>query len=247
MSSDEAKKEEIARMKEEAAEMKEPDRASHLLDAQEKANKLFEDIASKLVRPGLTEKQLSDEIWDLGVQQHGIERQWHKNVVRSGPNTLKPYSEPLTDRVIQEDDIFFVDLGPIFEAWEADFGRTFVTGSDPHKLKLRDSLEPVWKTVKGRFDQNPDMSGEELYAIACEEAKKAGYEHGGVHAGHLVGHWPHERIGTGKVHLYITEGSKDTMNQTGKDGNKRHWILEIHLVDRERQIGGFMEQLLTLG
>jgi hypothetical protein len=29
------------------------------------------------------------------------------------------------------------------------------------------------------------------------------------------------------------------------NGNKRHWILEIHFVDREKQIGGFFEQLLT--
>jgi hypothetical protein len=29
------------------------------------------------------------------------------------------------------------------------------------------------------------------------------------------------------------------------DGRERHWILEIHFVDRGRQIGGFYEELLT--
>jgi hypothetical protein len=29
-------------------------------------------------------------------------------------------------------------------------------------------------------------------------------------------------------------------------GQERHWILEIHFVDRARQIGGFYEELLTL-
>jgi hypothetical protein len=29
-------------------------------------------------------------------------------------------------------------------------------------------------------------------------------------------------------------------------GAPRHWILEIHFVDRERQIGGFFEELLTV-
>jgi hypothetical protein len=28
-------------------------------------------------------------------------------------------------------------------------------------------------------------------------------------------------------------------------GHDRHWILEIHFVDRDREIGGFYEQLLT--
>jgi hypothetical protein len=30
-------------------------------------------------------------------------------------------------------------------------------------------------------------------------------------------------------------------------GRKRHWILEIHFVDRAREIGGFYEELLTIG
>ncbi|HEX5296387.1 MAG TPA: hypothetical protein VFW50_05320 [Streptosporangiaceae bacterium] len=31
------------------------------------------------------------------------------------------------------------------------------------------------------------------------------------------------------------------------NGQACHWILEVHLVDRERQIGGFFEELLDLG
>ena len=31
------------------------------------------------------------------------------------------------------------------------------------------------------------------------------------------------------------------------DGQKRHWILDIHFVDRARRIGGFYEELLTVG
>jgi hypothetical protein len=31
------------------------------------------------------------------------------------------------------------------------------------------------------------------------------------------------------------------------EGQERHWIFEIHFVIRARQIGGFYEELLTLG
>jgi Xaa-Pro dipeptidase len=31
-----------------------------------------------------------------------------------------------------------------------------------------------------------------------------------------------------------------------EQGRMRHWILEIHFIDRARQIGGFFEQLLTV-
>lgn len=171
---------------------------------------------------------------------------WHKRVVRSGPNTLFPYSENPPDRTTEEDDILFVDLGPVFEAWEADFGRTFVLGNDPTKTRLRDSLEPIWYDAKKKFDAVTEMTGEELYKIACDLAKQHGWKFGGPHSGHLVSDFPYERIPNDKITLYITDGNGERMRKPGKDGNMRRWILEVHLVDEERQIGAFYEQLLTV-
>ena len=91
------------------------------------------------------------------------------------------------------------------------------------------------------------MTGDRLYAIACQLAKEAGWEFGGQIAGHLVGDYPHERIPNDKISLYITKGNGERMRSLNAKGEKRHWILEIHLVDRERQIGAFYEQLLTVG
>lgn len=221
-------------------------RVAYLLDAQNKAVSLFEEIERTLIRPGVSEKELGKEIFTLAAERFGVTNHWHKRVVRSGPNTLKPYAENPPDRVIEADDILFVDLGPVFEAWEADFGRTFVLGDDPVKKKLRDSLEPVWFAVKAKYEANPDMTGEELYDLACEEAKLAGWEFGGQIAGHLVGSFPHERIPNDKISLYITKGSKEQMSRLNASGQKRHWILEIHLVDRAKEIGAFYEQLLTI-
>ena len=56
------------------------------------------------------------------------------------------------------------------------------------------------------------MTGEELYSIACAEAKNAGWEFGNIHAGHLVGDFPHERIPNDKISFYITEGNKNCEN-----------------------------------
>lgn len=225
----------------------EQERAASLQDAQDKAIELFNEISKTLVRPGITEKQLSNEIHERGQKRHNVRTHWHKRVVRSGPNTLFPYAENPPDRMIEEDDILFIDLGPVFEAWEADFGRTFVLGNDPVKQRLRDDLEPTWQYVKSRFDENPDMTGDELYAVACERAKHNGWEFGGAHSGHLVGDFPHERIPDDKITLYITKGNNEKMRRPGKSGHQRHWILEIHLVDKEKQIGAFFEQLLTVG
>ena len=40
------------------------------------------------------------------------------------------------DRIIAADDIVYLDLGPVFEEWEADFGRTYVLGDDREKHVL---------------------------------------------------------------------------------------------------------------
>lgn len=224
----------------------EQERAAYLLDAQSKAVQLFDEIEKTLVRPGVSEGELSKEIYKLGEERFGVRTHWHKRVIRSGPNTLLPFEENPPDRVIEEDDILYVDLGPVFEAYEADFARTFVLGDDPEKKRLRDSLEPVWNTVRRRYHEDPDMTGGRLYDIAREEARAAGWEFGARIAGHLVGQFPHERIPRDMTTLYITEGNDQSMTVPGKDGNKRHWILEIHLRDNANQRAGFYEQLLTV-
>ncbi|KAI0888487.1 Creatinase/aminopeptidase [Annulohypoxylon maeteangense] len=226
----------------------EQERANYLLDAQSKAVSLFAEIEEKLIRPGISEKQLSDEIHALGEKRHGVRTHWHKRVVRSGPNTLLPFEDNPPDRVIEADDILYVDLGPVFEKYEADFARTFVLGDDPEKIKLRDSLEPVWRKVKERFDvESTTMTGDRLYEIACEEAKNAGWEFGAWLAGHLVGQFPHERIPRDKQRLYITKGNEEVMVTPGSDKHRRHWILEIHLRDNKNNRAAFFEQLLTVG
>jgi Xaa-Pro aminopeptidase len=222
-------------------------RAAGLLAAQNSALALFEEAERSLIRPGVTERALSREVHALAADMFGVKAHWHKRVVRSGANTLMQYGKSPPDLTIQEDDILFLDLGPVFEAWEADFGRTYVLGNDPAKLKLRDDLETVFATAKAHYEANPDITGAELYAFACKLAEDAGWEFGGAIAGHLVGEFPHERSPGTKVASHIAPGNPARLNDPYPSGQKRHWILEIHLVDKTRQIGGFYEQLLTVG
>ena len=217
-----------------------------LIKAQSLAHALFTEIERRLIRPGVGEAQLSEEIYALAEKLYGVTTHWHKRVIRGGENTLQPYSENPPDRVLQQDEILFVDIGPVFENWEADFGRTYVLGNDPLKLKLRDDLEPIFNAVKTAYLAAPAMTGDALYTLACTHAEAAGWEFGGTIAGHLVGAFPHEKIQGDKKRFYITRGNPHALNEPAEDGSQRHWILEIHLVDRARKIGGFYEQLLTI-
>jgi Xaa-Pro aminopeptidase len=223
-------------------------RAARLLDAQAKAAELFAAIeAHGLIAPGVREVEASDAVRDLAARMFGVRRHWHKRIVRAGPNTLQPYRHNPPERVIAEDDIVFCDFGPIFEDWEADFGRTFVLGQDPVKLRLRDALPVVWDAGRAFFEAHPEVTGAQLFAHVTELAEQAGWEFGGTIAGHLVGRFPHEKIAGEDIESYIAPGCDTLLRRTDRSGRVCHWILEVHLVDRARQIGGFHEELLDLG
>ena len=88
-----------------------------LISAEKKAAELFETIETrKLIRAGITEKELNQAIYNLAFELFGIKKYWHKRIVRSGKNTLHPYDENPENLLIQKDDILFIDFGPIFDA-----------------------------------------------------------------------------------------------------------------------------------
>lgn len=219
-----------------------------LLDAQVKAQALFAAVESQnLIRPGVAESEINEGIYDLAASMYGITRYWHKRIVRAGRNTLAPYAENPPDLTVAEDDIAFLDLGPVFEEWEADFGRTYTVGNDPLKRKLCRDIEAGFAKGKQYFHQHPEITGAELYAYAQQLANDAGWEYGGPIAGHLIGMFPHEKIAGDMITLYVHPENHEKMRTPGAAGRVRHWILEIHFINRAREIGGFYEELLTLG
>jgi Xaa-Pro aminopeptidase len=218
-----------------------------LILAEQKAKELFAAVeAWGLIVPGKSEKQLADEIVELAKTHFGIENYWHKKIVRAGANTMHPYNGNPPDRIIQKNDIVFLDFGPIFEGYEADFGRTYVIGDDPLKLKLKEDVEDAWHEAKAWYTQQSTLTGAAYFNYATELAKKYGWEFGGNIAGHIVGHYPHEQLDADDLGLDIHPDNHSDILLPDKNGNKRAWILEIQFVDRINNIGGFFEQLLNL-
>jgi Xaa-Pro dipeptidase len=222
-------------------------RVAGLLEAQNKAVNLFAEVGEQnLIRPGRLESEINQSIYALAQKMYGITQYWHKRIVRAGSNTLKPYDENPPDLRLSEDDIIFLDLGPVFESWEADFGRTYVIGSDPVKHKLRRDIEEAFAQGKKYFHDHPEITAAELYRYAQNMARDRGWEYGGPIAGHLIGQFPHERIPNDKIALYVHPDNPRRMRDLDADGRERHWIFEIHFIDRACRIGGFYEELLTV-
>ncbi len=217
-----------------------------LLEAQNKAEALFSDVVNRgLIQAGKLESELSEEIHDLARDSFGVRRHWHKRIARSGPNTLLGYYDESQDRRIAADDVVFLDLGPVFDTWEADFGRTYAVGSDPHKHRLVSDIGAAFRRGKELYERTPDLTAGALYDFVAALATAAGWEFGAPTAGHLIGHFPHERSPDPK-RFSIRSGNPHRLREPDEKGNPRHWILEIHFVDRARQIGGFFEELLSV-
>jgi hypothetical protein len=218
----------------------------NLIKAENIALQLFNCVETQqLIVAGKDEKTLNIEIFKLAKELFNIDKHWHKRIVRSGENTLEPYSENPPNRVIEKDDILFFDFGPIIEHWEADLGRTYVIGNDPLKHKLKQDIEVAWHETKQWFSQHTTLKASELFAYAENKAKAFGWEFGGEIAGHLIGEFPHEKLAPNSSQLYIHPDNHNDLFALDKNNQQRHWILELHFIDREHKIGGFYEQLLV--
>lgn len=215
-----------------------------LQKAEKKAAILFQEIEKRnIIRAGVTEKQINTEVFQLAEELLGIKKYWHKRIVRAGENTLHPYDENPPDLEVAKDDIVFIDFGPILEDWEADYGRTYVLGNDPYKQKLAADSEKLWHLANSFYIQNPNITGAQLYHFCTQLAVDNGWEFGGPIAGHLIGHFPHDNLEDEKKSNYIHPENIKPMNETDGNGNERHWIIEIHLIDKTKKIGAFFEQL----
>ena len=131
-----------------------------LIDAEARVAALFRAVEEAgVIAPGVLDSEATQAVVDLAAARFGVKRHWHKRIVRSGPHTLQPYQENPPDREMTDDDIVYADFGPVFDDWEGDFGRTWVIGTDPDKLRLRDDLALVFEAGKRAFEAHPDITG----------------------------------------------------------------------------------------
>ena len=142
----------------------------------------------------------------------------------------------------------FLDFGPIFERVGGRLRPArYVLGDDPVKHRLRDALPACSPRAGDYFDAHPDITGAQLYAhVAALAEARAGRSAARTPAT-WWGEFPHELI-DGRAHRVLHRAGQRRARcaaPTAAAGSC-HWILEVHLVDREREIGGFFEQLLTV-
>jgi Xaa-Pro aminopeptidase len=183
------------------------------------------------IKPGVTEAAAHELAQEVLVAL-GMDRIWHKSIVRFGEGTLDTFHAPMqSDRVLQPNDIFFVDLGAVFAGHEGDAGDTFVVGDDPDMHACAQAARDIWQDVSARW-RDEGLSGKALYQYAIEQAKARGWRLNWHVKGHRVSDFPHAIYKAGAL------SAMETCPVTGL------WILEIQIAHPTRPFGAFYEDLL---
>ena len=118
----------------------------NLLETRRVILELFNSFAaSGAFKIGETEENLNNQFVAFAKERFGIAQYWHRNIVRVGQNTVLGYPHRSHSPVyLQENDLVFLDFGPVVDGWEGDVGRTYLIGNDPEKQRLIDDLEVVF-------------------------------------------------------------------------------------------------------
>ena len=201
-----------------------------MLHARNQTRQAIRAIAA-MVEPGMAEEHAVEQAKQILLAQ-GHALSWHPTRVRFGKNTMKPMkqqSEPGV--VLQKNDIFFLDIAPRVDAWEGDGGASFVVGHSEEHVKCAADAETLFHQVRAVWSKD-QLSGQELYKYADQQARSMGWQLNPDLPGHRVSDFPHAAIHTGSLADF--ERSPLPLR----------WILEIHLRDPRGKFGAFFEDML---
>jgi len=204
---------------------------SQMLKVRGMTRAAIHEIAAR-VKPGMVEEDAVEMAQDI-LAESGMIRGWHTAYVRFGTNTTKTFgaaSDPGV--VLGADDIFLIDIGPVFEEWEGDGGDTFVTGIDADKARCAADARKLFHIVRKQW-QAEQATGRTLYEFAVAAAQRMGWELNMDLSGHRISEFPHE------AHY---PGPMADVDFTPSSGPL--WVLEIHIRHPTQKFGAFYEDML---
>lgn len=202
---------------------------SKFYNAREIARDITHELASQ-IRPLMAEEQ-AHEMYKKLCLKYGIEKNWHPPKIRFGPNTLKSFKENSDPYTLMEEDIFYIDIGPVIDGHEADYGETFTLGQNYEHRHIADCAQKIFNLVRDEWSKTK-MNGPLLYEWATLKAKELGYKLNMGSDGHRIGDFPH--------HLIFKGAILDCPDELLPNA----WILEIQIDHPKLKFGAFFEDIL---
>jgi Xaa-Pro aminopeptidase len=199
--------------------------------ARDRTWEVVERVAAG-IRAGMLESEAAAECKRI-LQDLGMDRIWHPILIRFGENTLRTFNQRSEgDPRLKDDDIFFIDLGVVWQGHEGDAGATFVVGADAEMKACAEAAKTVFDEVEHHW-RTTGAGGKALYDYAAERASALGWRLNLEIKGHRVSDFPHAIYKAGNL------GDFDAYPDAGL------WILEIQLAHPTRAFGSFYEDLLV--
>lgn len=166
------------------------------------------------------------------LQEMGSTEEFHKPYIRFGANTVKTFGADSDPGIrLGADDIFFIDVGPVWDGYEGDAGETFLTGNNPELKRCALDARAIFQAVAKKWETETS-TGEELYQFAGRMAQELGWELNLDLGGHRLGDFP------SGVH-YAGPLSEITFHPS-----PNRWMVEIHIRHPDHLFGAFYEDLL---
>jgi methionyl aminopeptidase len=201
-----------------------------MMEMRSRTRKAVHQIADQ-VHVGMAEEEAKAMARET-LQGLGMRRGWHHIIVRCGSNTTKDFMERSEPGVVLgENDIFFVDIGPIYGDTEGDAGDTFVFGDNPDHLRAKSEVRLIWDQVRDKWFAD-GTTGKELYDYATEVTEGYGWKLNLDLSGHRLSDYPHSAHYDGPLAEVEFRPSPNL------------WVLEIAIAHPSGTFGAFYEDLL---
>ncbi len=165
------------------------------------------------------------------LQQMGASHTWHPTYIRFGDDTVRtPRQGVDAERCLRDTDIVVVDIGPVWDGYEGDFGDTVVFGANALYSACAQAARDVFHSTRQGWQGG--LSGRALYDLAEQTAAQGGWVLERNLAGHRVADFPHALFGPAKLAEMDIVPSEAV------------WVLEIQLRHPTEAIGAFYEDIL---
>ena len=191
----------------------------------------IEDIKN-MIKPGMTE-QVAIKLANKYFAEQGVRKFWHKTHIRFGTSTILSFNDAYTENVVLKDnDIFYIDIGPVWDGIEGDCGKTFVVGHHPQYEKIVQDIKILFDDVF-EYWKTTETSGQKLFEYSKIQVKKMNYL---LEPSYIKGHRLSEFS-----HLKYSSMSLFDLNFIP---SPERWILELQICDPALKFGAFYEDLL---
>ncbi|QQD55446.1 M24 family metallopeptidase [Pseudomonas fluorescens BBc6R8] len=200
-----------------------------MLAAREQTVRALAAIADQL-KVGMTTAQalaMANET----LQAMGASHTWHPTYIRFGEDTVRTPRQGIDLlRKLRATDIAVVDLGPVWDGYEGDYGDTFVFGEHPLHDACTKALHEVFDETRDAWHRG--LTGRELYDFAEGSALSKGWRLERNLAGHRIADFPHALFG------------QDKLAEVEIVPSEMVWVLEIQICHPTQPVGAFFEDIL---